>query len=213
LLTTVGYKFGDEVCYALEGSIAIAGAAITWLINNLGAIDDPKQITEKALQVEDNGGVYFVPAFSGLFAPYWRSDAKGAILGMTMNTNICHICRAILEATSLQTLDIIKSMEKDSNVKISKLRVDGGMTKSELLLQLQSDILLISVEKPKDSETTARGAAIAAGMGIGLWDKDSVIKLMDSETKKYTPKMEESKRNKIISGWEKSNKISIIPCQ
>src|SRR5512136_2120508 len=171
LLTTLGYKIGNQpAVYALEGSIAITGALVQWLRDNLGMIQKSADVEELAAQVEDSGGIYFVPAFSGLFAPYWRSDARGAIVGMTRYVNKGHLARAVLEATAYQTREVLDAMEKDSGVALKSLKVDGGMVYNELLMQFQADILGVPVTRPKVAETTALGAAYAAGLAVGFWD-------------------------------------------
>src|SRR5690606_29323445 len=170
LLTTVCYKFGDSpAVYALEGSIAITGALVQWLRDNLGFFEYSHHIEDYAKSVEDNGGIYFVPAFSGLFAPYWRSDARGAIVGMTRYINKGHIARAALEATAYQTREVLDAMNADSGVDLTALKVDGGMVRNELLMQFQADVLGVPVIRPKVSETTALGAAYAAGLAVGFW--------------------------------------------
>jgi len=169
LLTTLGYKIGNQkAVYALEGSIAITGALVQWLRDNLGLIRQSSEVETLAGTVEDNGGIYFVPAFSGLFAPYWRSDARGTIVGMTRYVNKGHIARAVLEATAYQTREVLDAMEKDSGVKLTALKVDGGMVFNELLMQFQADILDVPVIRPKVAETTALGAAYAAGLAVGF---------------------------------------------
>ncbi len=170
LLTTVAYRFGDEpAVYALEGSIAIAGALVQWLRDNLRLIDSAADIENLARTVDDNGGVYFVPAFSGLFAPYWRSDARGVIAGMTRFVNRGHIARAALEATAFQVREVLDAMRTDSGVDLQSLKVDGGMVNNDLLMQFQADVLGVPVVRPRVSETTALGAAYAAGLAIGFW--------------------------------------------
>ena len=169
LLTTLGYKIGDQkAVYALEGSIAIAGALIQWLRDNLGLIQSSAEVEPLARSVEDNGGIYFVPAFSGLYAPYWKSDARGVIAGMTRYVTKAHIARAALEATAFQTREVLDAMEMDSGVNLKALKVDGGMVYNELLMQFQSDILDVPVVRPKVAETTALGAAYAAGLAVGF---------------------------------------------
>jgi Glycerol kinase len=171
LLTTLGYKFGDEpAIYCLEGSIAITGALVQWLRDNLKFFDFSKHIEDYARQVPDSGGIYFVPAFSGLFAPYWRLDARGVIVGLTRFINKYHICRAALEATAYQTREVLDAMEKDSGVRLTALKVDGGMVFNELLMQFQADILGVPVIRPVVAETTALGAAYAAGLAVGFWE-------------------------------------------
>ncbi|KAJ8034355.1 Glycerol kinase 3 [Holothuria leucospilota] len=171
LLTTVGYKLGKDapVTYALEGSIAICGAAVRWLRDNMGMIKDASEIESLAKLVDNTGGVYFVPAFSGLFAPYWQNDARGIICGLTQFSNKAHIARAVLEAVCFQTREILDAMNQDSGIRLTKLQVDGGMTANNLLMQIQADLLNIPVIRPAMLETTALGAAIAAGHAVGIW--------------------------------------------
>ena len=157
------------VHYALEGSIAIAGAGIDWLINKMGIVSNAAELNELAASVPSTGDVYFVPAFNGLYAPHWRDDARGLLVGLTQFTERAHICRALLEATCFQTREVLDAMHKDSGVSLTKLRVDGGMTKSPLLLQMQADLLNIDVERPDNGEATALGAAYAAGLATGVW--------------------------------------------
>ena len=172
LLTTLGYKIGKEpAVYALEGSIAITGALVQWLRDNLGMIKTSPEIEELAKTVDDNGGVYFVPAFSGLFAPYWKNDARGVIVGLTRYVNKGHIARAVLEATAYQTREVLDAMNADSGVALTALKVDGGMVYNELLMQFQADILDVPVIRPKVAETTALGAAYAAGLAVGFWKR------------------------------------------
>ena len=172
LLTTLGYKIGDQpAVYALEGSIAITGALVQWLRDNLGMITSSAEVEALANTVEDNGGVYFVPAFSGLFAPYWRSEARGVIAGLTRYVNKGHIARAVLEATAWQTREVLDAMNADSGVELTALKVDGGMVFNETLMQFQSDVLGVPVIRPKVAETTALGAAYAAGLAVGFWKR------------------------------------------
>ncbi len=171
LLTTLGYKIGDQpAVYCLEGSIAITGALVQWLRDNLNMIEKSEDIEALAATVEDNGGAYFVPAFSGLFAPYWKSDARGVIAGLTRYVNKGHIARAVLEATAWQTREVLDAMQTDSGVKLTALKVDGGMVYNELLMQFQADVLDVPVIRPVVAETTALGAAYAAGLAVGFWN-------------------------------------------
>jgi glycerol kinase len=205
LLTTLGYKIGDQnAVYALEGSIAITGALVQWLRDNLGLIEKSADVETLALTVEDNGGIYFVPAFSGLFAPYWRSDARGAIVGMTRYVNKGHIARAALEATAFQTREVLDAMEKDSGVKLTTLKVDGGMVYNELLMQFQADILSVPVIRPKVAETTALGAAYAAGLAVGFWKNFDELRANWGRDKEWQPKMEEARREKQYYEWKKA---------
>ena len=205
LLTTLGYKIGNQkAVYALEGSIAIAGALIQWLRDNLGLIQSSAEVETLAASVEDNGGIYFVPAFSGLYAPYWKSDARGAILGMTRYITKAHIARASLEATAYQTREVLDAMEKDSGVKLTALKVDGGMVFNELLMQFQSDILDVPVVRPRVAETTALGAAYAAGLAVGFWKDYRELRANWGRDKEWKPKMTSKKREGLYSGWKKA---------
>jgi glycerol kinase len=205
LLTTVGYRMGDQpTSYCLEGSIAIAGALVQWLRDNLGFFDVSRQVEDFAAQVEDSGGIYFVPAFSGLFAPYWRSDARGVIVGLTRYIDRYHICRAALEATAYQTREVIEAMEKDSGVKLSALKVDGGMTHNDLLMQFQADILDVPVIRPSVSETTALGAAYAAGLAVGFWDDMEALRENWSIARTWRPQMDAETRAELFGGWKRA---------
>ncbi len=205
LITTVGYKIGNSpAVYALEGSIAMAGSLVQWVRDKLGLIKTAPEINEHALKCEDNSGVYFVPAFSGLFAPYWRSDARGIIAGLTHYTGKEQICRAALEATAYQAREVFEAMEKDSKIKLSQLKVDGGMTASGLLMQFQADILNVKVSLPKVAETTALGAAYAAGLAAGFWKTQEELKANWAQAKEWSPKMPEEKREKYFSEWKKA---------
>jgi glycerol kinase len=205
LLTTMGYKIGNQpAVYALEGSIAITGALIQWLRDNLGLIQSSAEVEALAQSVEDNGGIYFVPAFSGLFAPYWKSDARGAIVGMTRYVNKGHIARAALEATAYQTREVLDAMEADSGVKLTALKVDGGMVFNELLMQFQADVLDVPVIRPKVAETTALGAAYAAGLAVGFWKDYDELRSNWGRDKEWVPAMSEELRKKLYSGWKKA---------
>ena len=205
LLTTLGYKIGNQkAVYALEGSIAITGALVQWLRDNLGLIEKSSDIESLARTVDDNGGVYFVPAFSGLFAPYWRSDARGAIVGMTRYVNKGHIARAALEATAFQTREVLDAMEKDSGVTLTALKVDGGMVFNELLMQFQSDILDAHVVRPKVAETTALGAAYAAGLAVGFWKDFDELRANWGRDREWKPQMDSSTREKLYAEWKKA---------
>lgn len=205
LLTTLGYKIGKQkAVYALEGSIAITGALVQWLRDNLGLIQNSSDIETLARTVEDNGGVYFVPAFSGLFAPYWRSDARGAIVGMTRYVNKGHIARAALEATAFQTREVLDAMEKDSGVTLTALKVDGGMVFNELLMQFQADILDVPVIRPKIAETTALGAAYAAGLAVGFWKDFDELRVHWGRDKEWTPQMDSTVRERLYLTWKKA---------
>ena len=205
LLTTLGYQVNDQPpVYCLEGSIAITGALVQWLRDNLGLISSAPEIESLAKTVEDNGGAYFVPAFSGLFAPYWRSDARGVLVGLTRYVNKGHIARAVLEATAYQTRDIVDAMNKDSGVELNKLKVDGGMVANELLMQFQSDILNVPVIRPKVSETTALGAAYAAGLAVGFWSGIEELRQNWAEDKTWHPAMSSNVREKYYLEWKKA---------
>lgn len=205
LLTTVGYKLGaGNPIFCLEGSIAIAGALVQWLRDNLGIIEKSNDIEPLARSVEDNGGIYFVPAFSGLFAPHWRSDARGAIVGMTRYIHRGHIARAVLEATAFQTKEVLDAMNADSGVTLTSLRVDGGMVINELLMQFQSDILNVPVVRPQIMETTALGAAYAAGLAIGYWRNLDQLRNNWSKSSEWQPKMDEITRQRLYNDWKKA---------
>jgi glycerol kinase len=205
LLTTVCYKIGDEpTVYALEGSIAVTGSLIQWLRDNMGMFDDASMVEEMAASVPDNGDCYFVPAFSGLFAPYWRSDARGALVGLTRFINTGHIARAALEAAAYQSREVIEAMEADSGVKLTSLKVDGGMVVNNLLMQFQSDILGVPVIRPKTIETTALGAAYAAGLAVGYWSSGDDIRKNWSEDHRWTPKMKRAKADTLYARWKQA---------
>lgn len=205
LLTTLGYKLaGQPPVYALEGSIAITGALVQWLRDNLGLIETSSDVEALANTVEDNGGIYFVPAFSGLFAPYWRSDARGAILGMTRYVNKGHIARAALEATAFQTREVLDAMEKDSGVSLTALKVDGGMVFNETLMQFQADILDVPVIRPKIAETTALGAAYAAGLAVGFWKDFTELRANWGRDKEWQPGMQAGERHDLYAAWKKA---------
>jgi glycerol kinase len=204
-LTTLGYKIGSEpAVYALEGSIAITGALVQWLRDNLQMIEKSTDIEPLARTVDDNGGVYFVPAFSGLFAPYWKSDARGAIVGMTRYVNRGHIARAALEATAFQTREVLDAMNKDSGVDLTALKVDGGMVYDELLMQFQSDILGVPVVRPQVAETTALGAAYAAGLAVGFWTSVEDLRTNWAKDKEWKPQMDATLRDKEYKNWKKA---------
>src|SRR5215211_3960582 len=205
LLTTLGYKIGDQdAVYCLEGSIAITGALVQWLRDNLKMIEKSADIEALAATVEDNGGIYFVPAFSGLFAPYWKSDARGVIVGMTRYVNGGHIARAALEATAFQTREVLEAMNADSGVPLTALKVDGGMVYNELLMQFQADILGVPVIRPQVAETTALGAAYAAGLAVGFWKNVEDLRSNWAKDKEWNPTMDETLRDKEYKGWKKA---------
>ena len=205
LLTTVCYRFGDaKPVYALEGSIAVTGSAVQWLRDQLGIISGAAQSESLARQVEDNGGVYFVPAFSGLFAPYWRSDARGAIVGLSrFNTN-AHLARATLESICYQSRDVVDAMEADSGVHLEGLKVDGGITANELCMQIQADVLGVDVVKPVVAETTALGAAYAAGLAVGFWKDEQELRANWQEGQRWSPDWSEEQRESGYAGWQKA---------
>jgi glycerol kinase len=205
LLTTVAYKIGDaKAVYALEGSIAVTGSLVQWLRDNLGIIKSAPEVEELAKTVEDNGGAYFVPAFSGLFAPYWKSDARGALVGLTRYVNKGHIARAALEATAFQTREVLDAMNADSGVDLTELKVDGGMIANETLMQFQADILGVPVVRPKVAETTALGAAYAAGIAVGYWQGEQDVIDNWAEDKRWTPQMDEAERERTYRLWKKA---------
>lgn len=205
LITTVAYKFGSApACYALEGSIAISGALVQWLRDNLGIIQTSAEIETLAASVADNGDVYIVPAFSGLYAPHWKDHARGVIAGLTRYANKGHIARAALEATAYQTRDVLAAMEQDSGIKLSELRVDGGMVVNELLMQFQADILDASVVRPKVTETTALGAAYAAGLAVGYWKSTDDLKRNWGIEKRWQPRMSKEQRGQLYGSWQKA---------
>jgi glycerol kinase len=205
LLTTVCYQFGDaKPVYALEGSIAVTGSAIQWLRDQLGIISGAAQSESLARQVDDNGGVYFVPAFSGLFAPYWRSDARGAIVGLSrFNTN-AHVARATLEAICYQSRDVVDAMEADSGVHLEVLKVDGGITANQLCMQIQADVLGVDVVKPVVAETTALGAAYAAGLAVGFWSNPDELRANWQEGQRWSPQWSDDARAAGYAGWQKA---------
>ena len=205
LITTVAYQLGDaKPVYALEGSIAVTGSLVQWLRDNLGMIQSAPEIEALANEVTDNGGVYIVPAFSGLFAPHWRSDARGAIVGLTRFVNKNHIARAALEATAFQTREVLDAVNADSGVPLTELRVDGGMVANEALMQFQADILGVDVVRPKIVETTALGAAYAAGLAVGFWNNTDELESKWSEDKRWAPQMEDSERQRQMRLWSKA---------
>jgi glycerol kinase len=205
LITSVGYQIsGEAPVYCLEGSIAVAGALVQWLRDNLGLITSASEIEDLARSVDDNGGAYIVPAFSGLFAPYWRSDARGVVTGLTRYVTKGHLARAVLEANAYQTLDIVEAMNKDSGVTFNSLKVDGGMVANELFMQIQADLLNIPVIRPAITETTALGAAYAAGLAVGFWSSMADLKQYWSADKRWQPQMDEKARQAGIRNWKKA---------
>jgi len=201
LLTTVGWKIGNEVVYALEGSVFIAGAAVQWIRDGLGLIKTSADIEGLAAQVEDSGGVVFVPALAGLGAPHWNPEARGVIWGITRGTTKAHIARAALEGIALAQVDIVRAMEDDSGRKLSKLKVDGGACVNNLLMQFQADVLGVPIVRPKMFETTGLGAALLAGLAIGMWKDKGEIRKRWREDRKFTPSMPQNKREEIMARW------------
>ncbi|QGF22350.1 glycerol kinase GlpK [Raineyella fluvialis] len=205
LLTTVGYKIGDRPThYALEGSIAVAGSLVQWLRDNLRMFDSSAEVETLALEVQDNGGAYLVPAFSGLFAPYWRPEARGALVGLTRFVNRNHIARAVLESTAYQTRDVVRAMFADSGVELTSLKVDGGMVANRTLMQFQADILDVPVVRPKVAETTALGAAYAAGIAVGYWAGEEDVVANWQEGERWTPSMDATERERLYRCWQKA---------
>ncbi|MDQ3627711.1 MAG: glycerol kinase GlpK [Actinomycetota bacterium] len=205
LLTTVCYKFGDEdVVYALEGSIAVTGSAVQWLRDQLGIISGAAESESLARQVDDNGGVYFVPAFSGLFAPYWRSDARGAIVGLSRYNTNAHLARATLESICYQSRDVAEAMDKDSGVQLEVLKVDGGVTANELCMQIQANVLGVEVSRPVVAETTALGAAYAAGLAVGFWNNTDELRENWNEAKRWSPQWDDTQREEGYAQWKKA---------
>jgi glycerol kinase len=205
LLTTVCYQLGhDKAVYALEGSIAVTGSAVQWLRDQLGIISGAAETEALARQVADNGGIYFVPAFSGLFAPYWRSDARGAIVGLSRFNNNAHLARATLEAICYQSRDVSEAMEQDSGEHLEVLKVDGGVTANDLCMQLQADILGVPVSRPVVAETTALGAAYAAGLATGFWSSTDELRANWNESKRWAPQWTDEQRAEGYAGWKKA---------
>nr|HMO01117.1 FGGY-family carbohydrate kinase [Miltoncostaeaceae bacterium] len=205
LITTAGYRIGDQpTVFALEGSIAITGALVQWLRDNLKLIKAAPDVEELAMTVENNGGVYFVPAFSGLFAPYWRSDARGVIAGLTRYVNAGHIARATLEATAYQSREVVEAMNADSGVALESLKVDGGMVQNDLLMQFQADLLDVDVIRPAVAETTALGAAYAAGLATGMWKEQEDLRENWVEDKRWTPSMDAEQREREYRHWKRA---------
>jgi glycerol kinase len=205
LLTSVAAKIGDgPTSYVLEGSIAVTGAAVQWLRDQLGLIESAAEVEDLARTVEDNGGVYFVPAFSGLFAPYWRDDARGAIVGLTAYARAGHIARAVLEATAWQTREVVDEAGAAGDFPLRELKVDGGMTANELLMQFQADVLGVPVVRPEVTETTALGAAFAAGLAVGFWSDEAELSERWSQDRRWEPQMDERLREREYAQWKKA---------
>jgi glycerol kinase len=205
LLTTVAYQLGrTPPVYALEGSIAVAGALVQWLRDNLGLIEKSADIERLARTVSDNGGIYFVPAFAGLFAPYWKSDARGVIVGLTGYVTKGHLARAVLEATAWQTCEVLEAMHRDTGVPLKTMNVDGGMVYNELLMQFQADVLGVPVIRPRYTETTVLGAAYAAGLTVGVWRTVDELRVQWAKDREWQPSMEPAVREKRYRDWKRA---------
>jgi glycerol kinase len=204
LLTTVAWKIGNEINYALEGSVFIGGAAIQWLRDGLKLFSDAKETEKLATSVASNEGVYFVPALAGLGAPHWDQQARGAFFGITRGTTTAHFTRAALEAIAYQVFDVLKAMEKDSGKPTQELRVDGGATANNFLMQFQADLLDCEIKRPKIIETTALGAAFLAGLAVGFWKDQEELQKLWQPDKTFSPAMEDSKREKLVHFWHKA---------
>ena len=210
LLTTVAYRIADQrPVFALEGSVAVTGSLVQWLRDNLRLFDDASEVETMAMSVEDNGDVYFVPAFSGLFAPHWRPDARGVIVGLTRFADRGHIARAALESTAFQTRDVLDAMVADSGVDLLELRVDGGMTANDLLMQFQADILGVDVIRPKVAETTALGAAYGAGLAVGYWSSLDEIRSLWAEDARWSSAMSDEERDRLHGRWQQAVERSL----
>jgi glycerol kinase len=205
LITTLGYRFGDQpAVYALEGSIAVTGSAVQWLRDQLGIIDDAAETETLAAQVDDTGGMAFVPAFSGLFAPYWRSDARGAIVGLSRFNTKAHLARAALEAICHQSADVVEAMVADADLTLADLKVDGGVTANSLCMQIQADILGVPVSRPVVAETTALGAAYAAGLAVGFWSGTDELVDNWAEDARWEPESDDGQRKTARAQWAKA---------
>jgi glycerol kinase len=205
LLTTLAYQFGDDApCYALEGSIAVTGSLVQWLRDNLGLIEKSEEIEALARTVDDNGDIYFVPAFSGLYAPHWDASARGIIAGLTRYADKGHIARAALEATAFQTQEVVAAMEQDAGIGLAELRVDGGMVANKLLMQFQADLLDAPVVIPKVAETTALGAAYAAGLAVGYWADTDDLRKNWAMDRRITPAMTAEQRGQLLDRWHRA---------
>lgn len=205
LLTTVAYKLGDSPAnYALEGSIAVTGSLVQWLRDNLGIIKDASEVEKLAASVEDNGGAYIVPAFSGLFAPHWRPDARGVIAGLTRFVTKAHLARAALESTAFQTREVLDAVNADTGIPLEELKVDGGMIENGLLMQFQADILGVPVVRPVVAETTALGAAYAAGLAVGFWKDTEELAALWQEEKRWEPSIDDAEREALLATWKKA---------
>jgi glycerol kinase len=210
LLTTVAWKINGITNYALEGSVFIAGAVVQWLRDGLGIIKSAAEVEALALQVADNNGVYVVPAFVGLGTPYWKPNATGTITGLTRGSTAAHIARAAIESIAYQTVDVLKAMEQDSQIEIKELRVDGGATKNNLLMQFQSDVLHTTVIRPTITETTALGAAFLAGLAVGYWSSINQIATLWQVEQKFTATMPQSQKETLLQGWKKAVEKTLL---
>jgi glycerol kinase len=204
LLTTVAWRIGDRSEYALEGSIFIAGAVVQWLRDGLGIISSSSEVESLASQVNDNGGVYLVPAFAGLGAPHWDQYARGLLVGLTRGSTRAHIARAALEGIAFQVSDVLDAMQSDAKIKLKELRVDGGACANNLLMQFQADLLGVPVVRPKVAETTALGAAYLAGLGVGFWKDQSEIAAQWQTDRRFVPTMKSSARKKLVGDWDRA---------
>jgi glycerol kinase len=204
LLTTVAWKIGGRTSYALEGSVFVAGAVVQWLRDGLGFIRESNEVEKLALQVEDTGGVYLVPAFVGLGAPHWDQYARGALVGLTRGTTSSHICRAALESIAYQSVDLLHAMQADSGIELAELRVDGGAAANDLLMQFQADVLGVPVVRPKVQETTALGAAYLAGLATGYWESTDEIAEQWSVDRRFEPSMDRGRVDELMAGWRKA---------
>jgi glycerol kinase len=213
LLTTIAWKIGDNTQYALEGSVFIAGAVVQWLRDGLGVIRSSTEVETLATSVENNGGIYFVPSFAGLGAPYWNQHAKGTMLGITRGTTAGHIARASIESIAFQTMDVLNAMNADAGIDITEIRVDGGATVNDLLMQFQSDMLNCKVVRPMITETTAAGAAFLAGLAIGFWKDLSEVQQYWKEQTTFEPKLEDVTRQRNISKWKTAIKAAEVWAQ
>ncbi len=204
LLTTVAWRLGGRVDYALEGSIFVAGAVVQWLRDGLGVIRDSAEVEALATSVPDNGGVYVVPAFVGLGAPHWDSYARGAILGLTRGAGRAHVARAALESIAYQSADVLAAMQQDAGVTLSELRVDGGASRNDLLMQFQADVLGVPVVRPAVTETTALGAAYLAGLAVGVWSGEEELEALWRADRRFEPRMESAERDRLMAGWHRA---------
>jgi glycerol kinase len=209
LLTTIAWKVNGITHYALEGSVFVAGAVVQWLRDGLGIIKSSSEVEALANKVDNNDGIYVVPAFVGLGAPYWDQDARATITGLTRGSNASHIARAALESIAYQTCDVLKAMEADSNISIKELRVDGGATANNLLMQFQADMLNTNVLRPLITETTALGAAYLAGLAVGFWASTDELQAQWKVEEKFIPKETEEKRTSLMNGWKKAIKATL----